>query len=138
MDVAVLAGGRSPEHDVSLASTAQVLQHLDRARWRVWPVYLDRAGAWWPRKTPLPAGEIWNPGDRAQAVGAMRPGAAVDWLQSHAKVAVVLPVLHGPFGEDGTVQGMLALHDLKFQMDQEGRRDVESQAAAVLQNLRRA
>ena len=46
MDIAVLAGGRSPEHDVSLRSAAQVLQNLDRTRWRVWPVYLDRDGGW--------------------------------------------------------------------------------------------
>lgn len=112
MDVAVLAGGRSPEHDVSLASTSQVLLHLDRARWRVWPVYLDRVGRWWPAIKPLPAGVTWQPTDPMGAVGGLRPGAAIDWLIDHAKVAVVLPVLHGPFGEDGTVQGMLELYDL--------------------------
>ena len=114
MDVAVLAGGRSPEHEVSLASTTQVLQHLDRARWRVWPVYLDRAGRWWPAVKPLPAGATWQANDPMAAVGGLRPGAAIDWLIDHAKVGVVLPVLHGPFGEDGTVQGMLELYDLPF------------------------
>jgi D-alanine-D-alanine ligase len=112
MDVAVLAGGRSPEHDVSLASTAQVLEHLDRRRYRVWPVFLDRAGGWWPSREPLPAGESLQPGDRHRYPAAMRPGAALDWLLDHAHVRVVLPVLHGPFGEDGTVQGMCELYDL--------------------------
>jgi D-alanine-D-alanine ligase len=95
-----------------LASTTQVLHHLNRARWRVWPVYLDRAGGWWPARQPLPAGALWQAQDTTAAVRRLRPGEAVAWLQDVAKVRVVLPVLHGPFGEDGTVQGMLELHDL--------------------------
>ncbi|MBM3973424.1 MAG: hypothetical protein FJ301_04920 [Planctomycetes bacterium] len=114
MDVCVLAGGRSPEHDVSLSSVRQVLQHLDRARYRVWPVYLARDGAWWPAKSPLPADEAWRPGDARTAHGPLRPGAALAWLLDHARVQVALPILHGPYGEDGTVQGMFELHDLPF------------------------
>lgn len=112
MNVAVLVGGRSPEHDVSLASAAQVLHHLDRRRWRVWPVYLDRSGGWWPARAPLLPDQPWRADDRALAPVRMRPGAALDWLLAHAGLHVVLPVLHGPFGEDGTVQGMLELHDV--------------------------
>ncbi len=111
MDMVVLAGGRSPEHDVSLASAAQVLAHLDRDRWQVWAVYLDRQGGWWPDQAPLPRGATWHPGDAARARGPLRPGAALDWLLDRG-VRVAFPVLHGPFGEDGTVQGMLELHDL--------------------------
>lgn len=114
MQVAVLAGGRSPEHDISLASTAQVLRHLDRARWQVWPVYLDRDGGWWPRRSALPAGAVWQPGDAAAALGPLRPGAALDWLLDVAGVEIVLPVLHGPNGEDGTVQGMFELYGVPF------------------------
>lgn len=112
MDVAVFAGGRSPEHDVSLASVGQVLQHLDRRRWRVWPVFLDRDGTFWPRREPLAEGETWRPHDRSTAHGPLRPGAAIDWLLDHARIQVVFPVLHGPYGEDGTLQGMLELYDL--------------------------
>jgi D-alanine-D-alanine ligase len=110
MQVAVLAGGRSPEHDVSLASARQVLLHLDRQRHRAWPVFLDRQGRWWPDREPLAAGASWQPGARARA--GLRPGAALDFLLDHAGVEVVLPALHGPFGEDGTVQGMLALYGI--------------------------
>ncbi|MCA8977052.1 MAG: D-alanine--D-alanine ligase [Planctomycetes bacterium] len=116
MDIAVLAGGRSPEHDISLQSVRQVLRHLDRDRWRVWPVFLDREGCFWPEPAPLPAGSDWRPGDStaAAASGArpMRPGAALDFLLDHAGIEVVLPILHGPVGEDGTLQGMLELYDL--------------------------
>ena len=114
MDVAVLAGGRSPEHDVSLASAGQVLQFLDRQRYRVWPVFLDRDGSWWPQRRPLAAGEPWHRRDPAFAVGPLRPGAALDWLLAEAGIGMVLPILHGPFGEDGTVQGLLDLYDLPY------------------------
>lgn len=112
MDIAVLAGGRSPEHDVSLSSVQQVLRHLDRKRWRVWPVFLDRDGGFWPSRTPLAADATWQPGNPATSLGPLRPGAAIDWLLDHANVQVVFPVLHGPNGEDGTLQGMLELYQL--------------------------
>ncbi len=114
MDVCVLAGGRSPEHDVSLASAQQVLLHLDRRQHRVWPVFLARDGSWWPLRAPLAAGAAWTRDDPRRALGPLRPGAALDWLVDHARIDVVLPVLHGPFGEDGTVQGMLELYALPF------------------------
>ncbi len=114
MQVAVLAGGKSPEHEISLLSAAQVLHHLDRSRWQVWPVHLDRDGSWWPRRQPLPAGTTWQPLDRTAAIGPLRPGAALDWLLDEAGIEVVLPVLHGPNGEDGTVQGMLELYEVPF------------------------
>ncbi len=112
MDVCVLAGGRSPEHDVSLASAAQVLHHLDRQQHRVWPVYLDRSGGFWPARAPLPAGAPWQHDAAGSTAGRMRPGAAFDFLLDHARIDVVMPILHGPFGEDGTVQGLCELYDL--------------------------
>ncbi|MCK5943507.1 MAG: D-alanine--D-alanine ligase [Planctomycetes bacterium] len=114
MDVAVLVGGCSPEHDISLASASQVLTHLDRERWRVWPVLLERDGGWRPRAAPLRPGDRWLASDRDALRPTMRPGAALDWLLDHAGVGLVFPVLHGPFGEDGTVQGMLELTGVPF------------------------
>lgn len=114
MDIAVLGGGRSPEHDISLRSAQMVLRHLDRQRFRVWPVFLDPRGGFWPQRRPLAAHEAWVPGDRATAHGPLRPGVALDWLLEHARVELVFPVLHGPFGEDGRLQGMLELHDVAY------------------------
>lgn len=114
MNIAVLAGGRSLEHEVSLASAAQVLLHLDRRQHRVWPVYLDRKGGFWPAQQALLPGEEFRFGDPARLAGPLRPGAALDWLLDHAGLEVVLPVLHGPFGEDGTLQGMLELYGIPF------------------------
>ena len=112
MNVAVLAGGQSPEHDVSLASAEQVLAHLDRQRWRVWPVWIDKRGRWWVTPQPLAAGQAWRRDESAGMHGPLRPGAALDWLLDHAGIELVFPVLHGPHGEDGTVQGMLELYGL--------------------------
>lgn len=112
--VAVLAGGCSPEHDISVASALQVLAHLDRDRWRVWPVFLGRDGSWNP--APAPLGETTWPGPDFRLAGMerMRPGRALEVLLDRAAIDIALPVLHGRLGEDGTVQGMLELHGIPF------------------------
>ena len=111
IDVAVLTGGRSAEHDISLSSASQVIRHLDASRFRPWPVFLDREGRWWVADSPLAKGEPM-PSDLTQVgMRPLRPGAALDRLLDQG-VRVVFPVLHGAFGEDGTVQGLCELHDV--------------------------
>ncbi len=112
MDVAVLAGGCSPEHPISLNSGRQVVAHLDHQRYRAWPVLLDQSGYWWVPDRPVNAD---------QAAGAfvakgqrLRPGAAMDYLLEQVQVQMVMPILHGPMGEDGTIQGMLELYGLPY------------------------
>jgi D-alanine-D-alanine ligase len=92
MRVAVLAGGRSSEHDVSLASGESVRDGLARAGHDVLHVLLERAGRWMHDGAEL----------QLRAAGGLL-GADV-----------VFPVLHGPFGEDGTVQGLLELLDVPY------------------------
>ena len=92
MRVAVLGGGRSSEHDVSLDSAVAVREGLAAAGHDVLDVELRRDGTWWHDGTALalsPAGGL---------IGA----------------DVAFPVLHGPFGEDGTVQGLLELLDVAY------------------------
>ena len=112
INVAVLAGGRSPEHDISLWSARQVLLYMDRSKARCWAVKLDRNGNWWVGREPLLEHE--QPDEEFVVAGMvpMRPGAALDYLVGLAHIDLVFPVLHGPGGEDGTVQGMLELYDL--------------------------
>jgi len=83
--VAVLGGGRSSEHDVSLASAASVAEGLRAAGHEVRPIEVGRDGVWREAGQPL----------------SLHPGGGFDGAD------VVFPVLHGPFGEDGTVQGLL-------------------------------
>ena len=113
--VAVLMGGRSSEHDVSLASARSVIAALDPARYETVPVEIGRDGRW-----ALPAagpagltggGPGARPTDRGPAGTLPVPGSggALATAGALGSVDVVIPVLHGPFGEDGTVQGLLEL-----------------------------
>lgn len=87
--VAVLHGGRSGEHEVSLRSAESVMDGLDRERYEVIPYFIGKDGRWSPRSIlPEPGG---NDG-----------------------IDVVFPVLHGTFGEDGTLQGLLELAELPY------------------------
>jgi D-alanine-D-alanine ligase len=111
IDIAVVAGGRSAEHDVSCRSGARVASYLDRARYRVWPVFVERGGRWRVAAEPVAPGAE----DPFAACGSgQRPGAALAELLDRCRVSVVFPALHGRFGEDGTIQGMLELHDVPF------------------------
>ena len=87
--VAVLYGGRSGEHEVSVRSAKSIMDAMDPARYEKIEYFIDREGKWLPRPI-LP-----------------EPGAQPD-------IDVVFPVLHGTFGEDGTVQGLLELAGLPY------------------------
>ncbi|AXI77761.1 D-alanine--D-alanine ligase family protein [Peterkaempfera bronchialis] len=109
MEVAVVFGGRSGEHDVSCASAAGVVTHLDRERYAVRPVRITAAGEWVVGPRALPAG-TYGVADLVR----LTPAADVPAWQSLTEAApalgtadMVLPALHGPYGEDGTVQGLL-------------------------------
>jgi D-alanine-D-alanine ligase len=87
--VAILCGGRTGEHEVSLRSAESVIAAMDPQRYEIHRIFITKDGRWEPRAiTPEPGA---NPG-----------------------IDVVFPVLHGTFGEDGTVQGLLELADLPY------------------------
>jgi len=108
--VALLAGGRSSEHDISLASARSVLGALDPERYDVVSVAIGRDGRW-----ALESGTRAIPGPGPAVPAETLPVPASDGtLQALGAVDVVLPILHGPFGEDGTVQGLLELADVAY------------------------
>ena len=105
--VAVLAGGRSSEHEISLASARSVVEALDPARYETRTIEIGRDGAW-----ALPPGDVPLRADRVAArICPCRPPRRPAALGA---VDVVLPILHGPFGEDGTVQGLLELAGVPY------------------------
>ena len=112
----VLFGGRSAEHDVSCTTAAHVLAAVDPDRYDVHPVGITRDGAWVSAddaRRALARGQAALP-DRLTASGtALEPLPAVTPAADGLPV-VVLPLLHGPYGEDGTVQGMLELADVPY------------------------
>ncbi|MFN8110162.1 MAG: D-alanine--D-alanine ligase family protein [Thermoleophilia bacterium] len=100
--VLVLMGGRSSEHDVSLSSARGVMNALDPDRFTPIPVLIDREGAW----SRDGRGVALCPGPDGRGVLVPLEGGSPD------PVDVVFPVLHGPFGEDGTVQGLCEMAGL--------------------------
>jgi len=105
--VALIAGGRSSEHDISLASARSVLESLDPERYEVVSVAIGREGRWQltSGSEPLTSGGAAETLPVPAQSGAMEALGAVD---------VAMPILHGPFGEDGTVQGVLELADVPY------------------------
>jgi D-alanine-D-alanine ligase len=113
--VALLAGGRSSEHDISLASARSVLEALDSERYEIVNVHIGRDGRW--ELEPGLQQIVTSSGDAdADATSASLPVPASDERTPAVlgSVDVVLPILHGPFGEDGTVQGLLELLDVAY------------------------
>jgi D-alanine-D-alanine ligase len=100
--VAVVAGGRSSEHEISLASARSVLEALDPERYETTTIAIGRDGRW-----ALGPG-LQGIADESVTVTQSLPVLADSKpAEALGTVDVVLPVLHGPFGEDGTVQGLL-------------------------------
>jgi D-alanine-D-alanine ligase len=101
LKVAILAGGRSSEHEISLASARSVLESLDPESYEVVTVAIGRDGR-------------WELGSGDGSVAETLPVPAANAPATLGAVDVVLPILHGPFGEDGTVQGLLELAGVPY------------------------
>jgi D-alanine-D-alanine ligase len=125
--VAVVFGGRSSEHAISCVSAGSVLTHLDRTRFEVIPVGISAEGAWVlgtaepselairDRRLPAVDGAVTAlvlPGDPTRRELVRIAGDQAGEVL--AGVDVVFPVLHGAFGEDGTIQGLLELADVPY------------------------
>jgi len=110
--VGVVYGGRSGEHEVSIASAASIFKHLDRNRYEAVPIRIEKDGRWvlgGAAPTAISAAAVLKD-SRSEALQAVEPTRAVD----RRSIDVVFPVLHGPYGEDGTVQGLLELANVPY------------------------
>ena len=122
--VAVLFGGRSGEHDVSLMSARSVLAALDAERYEVIQIGITLDGDWLTGVNTLDAFEkgkikdldrVVPPSEPShQTLSIVRSTKLGDKLETLSGVDVFFPVLHGPFGEDGTMQGLLELADVAY------------------------
>lgn len=109
--VAVLFGGRSDEHAISCVSAGNVIAALDPDRYEVIPIGITRTGRW--VRQPDADSFAIGPSGELPEVG---PGPEVDFglLADPEQVDVVFPVLHGPWGQDGTLQGLLELSGVRY------------------------
>jgi len=129
--VAVIFGGRGPEHAVSCMGGGNMLAAINRDKYEVVPVGITREGSWVlaadePARLAVTEGQLpsveavaepgtqvvpWAGPQAGQALTASAPGRIPHLL---GEVDVVLPVLHGPFGEDGTIQGLLEMAGVPY------------------------
>jgi D-alanine-D-alanine ligase len=138
--VGVLYGGRSGEHEVSLASAAAVFANLDRARYEPVPIRIDKEGRWSIAEKPptaMSAGDVIEQArldaarpatvDREVHLVARPSGETILSIErapqdnpvasaivTGSNLDVIFPVLHGPYGEDGTIQGLLELANVPY------------------------
>lgn len=125
--VAVLYGGRSQEHEVSLVSATNVIQNLDRNRFEVVPIGIDKKGVWFlgediikkELSAPIPLRlhcederKLFQPDFLGQSI---QPTSFLMQKARHGKLFdVIFPVVHGPLCEDGTIQGLLEMAEVPY------------------------
>ncbi len=121
--VAVLFGGRSAEHEISVLSARSVIDALDPERYEVVPIGVTKRGRWelvpgGPAALPAAGGSLPQVADEVGAEVALdqEPGAGalVGRDGSRTSIDVVIPMLHGPFGEDGSIQGFLEMAGVPY------------------------
>ncbi len=124
LKIAVLFGGRSGEHEVSLDSARSVLGVLDLQKYEVFQVGITHAGAWLTgpdARLALEKGQTGEllpcailPDPSKPGLYILRSTGATQTFEKLTDLDVVFPVLHGTYGEDGTLQGLLELNDLAY------------------------
>ena len=125
--VAVVFGGKGPEHAVSCMGGGNMLSSIDRSKYDVVPVGITREGSWVqvadePARLAVTGGQLPTVEAVAEPGGAVVPWGGSGVVASApgriphllGEVDVVLPVLHGPFGEDGTLQGLLEMAGVPY------------------------
>ncbi len=124
MRVLLLFGGRSAEHDVSRVSAVSIAKALDPDRYEVIPVGITTDGEWLlagKALATLASGDGQFPGEFEAAgtpvslvANGTEPSLRFDDGRAHLRIDVAFPILHGPFGEDGTIQGLLEVAGLPY------------------------
>ena len=110
--IGILFGGRSGEHEVSLLSAASILKSIDKKKYDVVPIGITKSGHWLP---PAAAQALLAGTATAEP---LQIAASADLVHQSTQLSqsldVIFPVLHGTFGEDGTIQGLLELADIAY------------------------
>ena len=102
----VIFGGTSTEHEVSIVSGTSVIKNLNKEKYEIYPIYIDKAGEWFEFK---PENKTYKVGD--EIVGTKKIENIWNYLKT---MDILFPVLHGLQGEDGTIQGMFELLKIPY------------------------
>jgi D-alanine-D-alanine ligase len=125
--VGVIFGSRSPEHDISIITAQQIIAALDTQKYEVVPIYITRDGKWYTGSKLMRLESFTNqmfetrglvpvflgPGSGHSTLSALK---FLHWFQGAVPLAIdiAFPAVHGPFGEDGTLQGLLELANIPY------------------------
>ena len=116
--IVVLMGGPSAEHDVSVVSGWAIADALAESGYSVERYFIDLQGGWWQVPASASQGKprhgTFDDPKRVGGEGPLTPGQALDRIALRPVPPLVFPALHGPFGEDGTVQALLEAYDLAY------------------------
>lgn len=127
--VGLIFGGRSSEHEVSLVSASSVMDHLDSSKYDVFPIGITKEGSWLPGVAPAKLLAAEQCADNAPVLemnatpmlnkpfSTRQPIPLVEnneWFSSNDALDVAFPVLHGRYGEDGTLQGLLEMANVPY------------------------
>jgi len=124
-NIAILYGGKSGEHEISLISAGSIIEHLNRQKYAIVPIGITKRGLWYLQHlSTLDASTQEN--EQMHALPEIQEGERIAvmpgnglWIERNKRlekltVDVAFPVLHGTFGEDGTVQGLLETSDIPY------------------------
>ena len=104
--VGVIFGGMSTEHDVSIVSGTSVAKKLNKDKYEVYPIYIDNNGEWYKY---LDISKKYEVGDKVENIQKIEN--TIEYLR---EMDVIFPVLHGLYGEDGTIQGLFELLKIPY------------------------
>lgn len=102
--VGVIFGGQSTEHDVSVVSGSSVIKNLNKEKYEIYPIYISKNGEWFHYIKPVQDIDIFEIGEQPKELEKIS-----NEFETLKKQDIIFPVLHGLYGEDGTIQGLLEL-----------------------------
>lgn len=105
----VIFGGQSTEHDVSIVSGSSVIKNLNKEKYEIYPIYISKDGVWYHYTKDIDKVEIFNIGEEPKEIEKIP-----NEMEVLKKQDVIFPVLHGLYGEDGTIQGLLELLEIPY------------------------
>lgn len=107
--IGIVFGGMSTEHDVSVVSGISVIKNLNKDRYEIYPIYIDKKGEWYIYKKSIESMENLKVGEKIQDIEKLE-----NPIKYIKQMDCIFPVLHGLYGEDGTIQGLFELAKVPY------------------------
>lgn len=109
LKIAIIFGGESTEHEVSIVSGTSVIEHINKEKYEIYPVYIDKSGNWYEYKKEIDKIKTLEIKDNIE------PKEKIEDIVGYLKnIDVAFPVLHGAKGEDGAIQGLFELSEIPY------------------------